>query len=140
MDVTILTVNSSVISYPSTGHRGMLDGLGCGWAEECWNKRHSKHAGSDPEAFWSRPVMATTASVRPESGRIVYAGSDFPHPFQFRFYKEGMGHAVQNRPGSDLDGLVRVWLNSSALKGLLCRIYLARFLQVTTGPLSVSNF
>ena len=46
----------------------------------------SNHAGSDPEAFWLRPVMAITASVQPESGRIVYAGSDFPHPFQFRFF------------------------------------------------------
>ena len=51
-----------------------------------------------------RPVMAITASVQPESGRIVYAGSDFPHPFQLRFSKEGMDHIVQNRPGSDLAG------------------------------------
>ena len=27
---------------------------------------------------------------------------------QFRFLKEGQDHTVQNRPGSDLDGLVRV--------------------------------
>ena len=51
------------------------------------------------------------ASYRP--GRIVYAGSDFPHPIRFRFPKDGLDHTVQNRPGSDLDGLVRVWLNSS---------------------------
>ena len=51
-----------------------------------------------------RPVMAITASVQPESGRIVYAGSDFPHPFPFYFSKEGMDHIAQNRPGSDLDG------------------------------------
>ena len=31
----------------------------------------SEHAGSDPEAFWFRPVMAITASVQPESGRVV---------------------------------------------------------------------
>ena len=74
----------------------MLDGLGCGWAEECWNKRHSQHAGSDPEAFWLRPVMAVTASVQPELGRVVYAGSDFQHPFQLRFSKEGMDHIAQN--------------------------------------------
>ena len=29
--------------------------------------------------------------MQPESGRIVYAGSHFPHPFQLRFSKEGMG-------------------------------------------------
>ena len=40
--------------------------------------------------FWLRPVMAITASVQPESGQTVYAGSDFPHPFQLRFSKEGM--------------------------------------------------
>lgn len=45
----------------------------------------SKHAGSDPEAFWLRPVMAVMASVQPESSQIVYAGSDFPQPIQFRF-------------------------------------------------------
>ena len=27
---------------------------------------------------------------------------------RFRFLKEGQDHTVQNRPGSDLDGLVRV--------------------------------
>ena len=59
-------------------------------------------------AVWLRPVMAITASVQPESGRIVYAGSDFPHPFQLRFSKEGMEHIVQNRPGSDLGGLLIV--------------------------------
>ena len=78
-----------------------------------------KHAGSDRQAFWLRPVMAITASVQPESGRTVYAGSDFLHPFQLRFSKEGMDHIVQNRPGSDLDGLVRVWSNTSGLDGLV---------------------
>ena len=55
----------------------------------------SKHAGSDPETFRLRPVMAITASVQPQSGRIVHAGSDFPQPFQFRFSKEGMDYIVQ---------------------------------------------
>ena len=82
------------------------------------HKQPSKHARSHREAFCLRSVMAITASVRPESGRILYA--DFPHPFQFRFYKEGMGHAVQNRPGSSLGGLIRVWLNSSGMKASWC--------------------
>ena len=47
----------------------------------CPDRWPSKHAGSDPETFWLRPVMAITASVQPESGRIGYAGSDFLHPF-----------------------------------------------------------
>ena len=46
----------------------------------------TKHSGSDPEAFWIRPVMAITASVQLESGRIVYARSDLPHPFQHFFF------------------------------------------------------
>ena len=55
-----------------------------------------KHAGSDPEAFWLRPVIAVTASVQPESGRIVYTRFDFPHPIRFRVSKENMDHTVQN--------------------------------------------
>ena len=82
--------------------------------------RPSKHAGSDPEAFCLRPVMAITASVRAESGRIVRAGSDIPHPFQFRSSKEGMDHTAQNRPGSDVDGLVIVWPNASGPEASRC--------------------
>ena len=88
-----------------------------------WPKERTflcKHAGSDQEAFWLWPVMAITASVQPESDRIVYAGSDFPHPFQLRISEKGMGHTVQNRLGSDLDGLARVWLNVSGLEASRC--------------------
>ena len=85
--------------------------------------------------------MAITASVQPESGRVVYAGSDFPHPFQFCFSKEGVGHSMQNRPGSDLDGLARVWLHSSGLKASWCAgITGPGFWQESTGPLLVSRF
>ena len=38
----------------------------------------------------------------------IYARSDFPHPFQLRFSKEGRDHIAENRPGSDLDSIVRV--------------------------------
>ena len=37
-------------------------------------------------------------------------------PFQLRFSKEGTDPIVQNRPRSDLDGLVRVWPNVSVLE------------------------
>ena len=101
----------------------------------------SKHAGSHPEAFWLRPVMAITASVQPESGRIVLAGSDFALPFQFRFSKDGIGHTVQNRPVSDLDSLVGVWLNSSGLKTSRCAgIIGPGFWQDETGLLLVPIF
>ena len=104
-------------------------------------KAPSKHAGSDPEAFWLRPVMAITASVQPEMGRIVYAGSNFPHLFPFRFCKDGMDHIVQNRPGSDVDGLVRVWPKTSGLEASQCaRIIWPGFWQGATVPLPVSHF
>ena len=52
-----------------------------------------------------------------------------------------MGHTVQNRPGSDLDGLVRVWLNSSGMKASWCaRFIWPGFWQDATGPLPVSRF
>ena len=68
--------------------------------------------------------MAITASVQLESGRIVYARSDLPHPFQhlffLSFFKTQIIIIVQNRPGSDLDGLVRVWPNASCLEASQC--------------------
>ena len=85
--------------------------------------------------------MAITACVQPESGRIVYAGSDFPHPFQLRFSKEGVDHIVQNRPGSGLDGLVRVWSNASGPEASRCAgIIWSGFWQDATGPLPVPDF
>ena len=85
--------------------------------------------------------MAITTSVQPESARIVHAGSDFPHPFQLHFSKEGMDRIVQNRPGSDLDGLVRVWLNSSGLEASRCAgIIGPGFWQDANRPLPVSGF
>ena len=96
---------------------------------------------SDPEAFWLRPVMAITASVQPESGRIVYAESNFPHPFQLRFSKEDMDHIVQNRHGSDPNGLEGIWPNASGLEASQCaRIIRPYFWQDATGPLLVSHF
>ena len=85
--------------------------------------------------------MAVTASMQPESGRIVYVGSDFPHPIQFRFSKEGMDHTVQNQPGSHLDGLVSVWPNASGLEASWCAgIIWTGFWQDATDPLPVSDF
>ena len=79
--------------------------------------------------------MAITASVQPESARIIHARSDF------RFSKEGMDHIVKNRPGSDLDGLVRVWPNTSGLEASRCAgIIRPGFWQDATRPLPVSHF
>ena len=64
--------------------------------------------------------MAIVASVLPELGRVVYAGSDFPHPIQFHSSKEGLDHIVQNQHRSKLDGLVRFWPNASGLEACQC--------------------
>ena len=90
-------------------------------------------------------VTATYGHYGQRAARIgpdrIYARSDFPHPFQFRFSKECMGHTVHNRPGSDLDGLVRVWPNSSGLEASWCAGIIGPGIwQDTTGPLSVSHF
>ena len=48
---------------------------------------------------------------------------------------------MQNRPGSDLDGLVRVWPNASGLEASLCEgIIRPGFWQDAAGPLPVSHF
>ena len=89
----------------------------------------SKHARSDPEAFWLRPVMAVTANLQPESGRIVYAGSDFPHPFQFRL------PPAQNRSGWSGQALAkRIWSGSRC-----AGIFGPGFWTDATGPLPVSH-
>ena len=88
--------------------------------------------------------MAVTASVQPESGRIVNAKFDFLHPFRFRFSTEGMDHIVQNRPGSDLDGLVRAGQNISGLEVSWCAgitgpgFWQGRNRPATSSPLSDS--
>ena len=71
------------------------------------------------------------------AGYIIYAGSDFPHPFELRLSKEGMDHTVQNQPRSDLDGLVRVWPNASGLEASRCSagIIWPGFWQDATSPL-----
>ena len=85
--------------------------------------------------------MAIAASVQPESGRIVYAGSDFSHPFQLRFFQKGIDHIVQNWPRSDLDGLVRVWPNASGLEANRCTGVIGPgFWQDATSPLPLVQF
>ena len=52
-----------------------------------------------------------------------------------------MGHTVQNRPGSDLDGLARVWLHSPGLKASWCAgITGPGFWQDATSPLPLVQF
>ena len=92
----------------------------------------------DPIRKRSDPAIA---GLQSESAGIVYARSDFPIPFQFRFSQEGMDHIAQNRPGSDLDGLLRVWPNTSGLEVSWCAGNIGPgFWQDATGPLPVSDF
>ena len=74
--------------------------------------------------------MAVTASVQAGSGPNdrIYAGTC-------------VVHIVQNLPGSDLDGLVRIWPNSSGLEACWCAgIIGPGFWQDAIGPLPVSLF
>ena len=91
----------------------------------------SKHAGSDPEAFWLRPVMAITASMQPLPGRIVYAGSDFSHAILSRSSKEGLDHIVSHQVSAK-----RIWSGSKPV----CKNHRAQFWQNTNGPLPLSHF
>ena len=85
--------------------------------------------------------MAVTGSEEPESGQIINVKSDFLHLFRFRFSTESMDHIAQNRPGSDLDGLIRVWQNISGLEASWCAgIICPGFWQDATGPLLVPTF
>ena len=52
-----------------------------------------------PDLAWTRPVMAISASGQPESGRIRFAESDFPHPIRIR---TGCFFRHRKWPGSSL--------------------------------------
>ena len=69
------------------------------------SQRHHTIDLLDERLDLERETIVLTASMQPESGRIIHAGSDFS--------KEGLHRFVQNRFGSDLDGLVRFWPNAS---------------------------
>ena len=61
--------------------------------------------------------------------------------FSSIFPKEGMDRIVPNRPGSDLDGLVRLWPNASGLEANPCAgIIGPGFWQDVTDLLLVSHF
>ena len=98
----------------------------------------SKDAGSDPEAFWLRPVMPITASVQPESDRIVYIGFRLPASSSVPF--------LQSEPGSYCAKPVRIrsgWPGQVLAKRIcpgskpVCKNHRARFY---CGPLPVSIF
>ena len=84
-----------------------------------------KYAGSNPEAFWLRPVMAITASVQPESGRIrLPASVSAPFFFQRR-HGSYCAKPTRIRSGWPGQGLAKhIWSGSK----LMCRNHLVRFL------------
>ena len=64
-----------------------------------------------------------------------------PSSFSVPVLQRRHGHTVQNRPGSDLNGLVRFWPNTSGLEASRCAgIIGPGFWQDATGPLPVSHF
>ena len=68
----------------------------------------------------------------------AYAGSDFPHPIRFRFFKEGPDYTVQNRLGSDLDDLVRLSGSKPVCKNYRGPVLAERNWPATSFPLSDS--
>ena len=81
----------------------------------CW--RVSNIPVNMPDPIWKH---FGCSQLWPESGQIIYAGSDFLHPVWFLSSKEGPDHTVQNWPRSDLDGLFRFWLNASGPEASGC--------------------
>ena len=88
-----------------------------------------------------------TASYGHYGQRAARIGPDricrirLPASLSVPFSKEGMDHTAQNRSGSDLDVLVRVWPNTSGLEASRCTgIIGPGFWQDATGPLPVSHF
>ena len=85
-------------------------------------------------------LLAVTASVQPESGRIVHAGSDFPHPFFRRRHGSYCAKLTRIRSEWSGQGLAkRIWSGSKPV----CRNHRARFLTgrnkpATSFPLSDS--
>ena len=85
--------------------------------------------------------MSITASVPPESGRVVYADLTSRIRFSSVFSKKAWIILCKNRPRSDQDDLVGVLPNASGLEASWCAgIIGPGFWQYTTGPLPVSHF
>ena len=81
------------------------------------------------------------ASMQPESGSIILCWMQLPTSFSVPFFQRRQGHTVQNWPGSDLNGLARVWLNSSGLKASWCAgISRPGYWQDATNQLPGSHF
>ena len=80
-----------------------------------------------------RPVFSQN-----RAGSYNYAEFDFPHPIRFRSSKEGLDHnfIVQNRAGSDLDGLFRVLPNASGPEASRC----ARIIGPGSGRTQPASF
>ena len=70
-----------------------------------------------------------------QSGRIIYARSNFAHPIWFRSSKEDLDHIVQNQPGCDLDGVVRFWPNTQDPEASQC----ARIIKPGSGWMQAAH-
>ena len=101
------------------------------------------------QTFRLQPVMVNTSNVSVTAcygqyvKRAARVGPDRIWPIQLSssdsvpfFSKEDLHHIVKNRPGSDLDGLVRVWPNAScpSRSKPVVKNYRARFLAECNQP------
>ena len=79
------------------------------------------------------PLWPACSQIGPDR---VYARSDFLHSIQFHSRKEGPDHTVQNRPRSDLDGLVRFGPNGSGPETSWC----ARITGPSSGRMQLARY
>ena len=118
-DVQSYSPASACTSQPPTTHKQH-------------HHQHPNTAGSY-SAVWTHEHSAHTRSTLEDGMRMPkWQGNGFS--------KEGKDHTAQNQRGSDLDGLVRVWPNTSGLEARRCAgISGTGFWQdATTFPLSDS--
>ena len=119
----------------------------CVISEEGMDRIAQNRPGSDPDGL---ARVGPNASGLEASRCAGITGPGFwldatgPLPvshFQTRFRSSTDKNIVQNQPGSDLGGLVRVWPNASGLEASRCAgITGPGFWLDATGPLPVSHF
>ena len=121
----------------TAGNPSQTCGIGSGstYCHARWS-RPSKHAGSNPEAFWLWPIMAVTASVaKTGPGRLcqIRLSASISAPFSQRRHGSYCAKPTRIQYGRPGQGLAKhIWSGSK----LVCKNHLARFLAGRNRPAS----
>ena len=93
-----------------------------------------------PDLVWKHFGYGQLWPLWPACSQIgldhVYARSNFLHPIRFHSCKEGPDHTVQNRPRSNLDGLVRLGPDGSGPETSQC----ARIIGPSSGRMQLACY